>query len=140
MVAENEKDEVLLGRPLLQALGLDVPTHLDAGRESFKDLESSKILSPSSTVKPSKLLLRRQAGVLEPMRASSDLPTLVGVPVGQVPFGMDELESAIKWDAASYKQKDRLCLTETAKLASARISDSVTYGDMDTDPVEFRNF
>jgi hypothetical protein len=70
------------------------------------------------------------------MRASSDLPTLVGVPVGQVPFGMDELESAIKWDAASYKQKDRLCLTETAKLASGRISDSVTYGDMDTDPVE----
>jgi hypothetical protein len=39
LVTENEMDEVLLGRPLLKALGLNAPAHLEAVRESYQDLD-----------------------------------------------------------------------------------------------------
>jgi hypothetical protein len=45
LVPENDMDEVLLGRPLLRALGLDAPAHLQAVRDSYKDLDCSKIVT-----------------------------------------------------------------------------------------------
>jgi hypothetical protein len=37
LVAENDMDEILVGRPLLKELGLDAPEHLAAVREEFRD-------------------------------------------------------------------------------------------------------
>jgi hypothetical protein len=65
MVSENDMDEVLLGRPLRRTLGLDAPVHLEAVRDNYHDLECSKIALPSDVSKLSRLLIRRQAGVVE---------------------------------------------------------------------------
>jgi hypothetical protein len=39
LVAKNDMDEVLLGRPLLNALGIDAEAHQAAVRDTFQDLD-----------------------------------------------------------------------------------------------------
>jgi hypothetical protein len=61
LVTENDMDEVLLGRPLLKALGLDAPAHLEAARDSYQDLDCSKIVTAHGTGILSRLLISLDA-------------------------------------------------------------------------------
>jgi hypothetical protein len=56
-------DEVLLGRPLLEALGLDAPTHLSVARENYNNMDCSEVPSMITGGKLTRLLLR---GLFEP--------------------------------------------------------------------------
>jgi Ni,Fe-hydrogenase III large subunit len=61
LITEKVMDEVLLGRPLLRALGLDAPTHLDVVRHNYQDLDSSKIATAHTGGRLSRLLICRDA-------------------------------------------------------------------------------
>jgi hypothetical protein len=74
LVTENDMDEVLLGRPLLKALGLDVPAHLEAVREDYQDLDCSMIATVHGGGKLSRLLIRREKLVrYAPVKATHEL-------------------------------------------------------------------
>jgi hypothetical protein len=91
LVAENGMDEVLLGRPLLKALGLDAPSHLEAVRENCQDLDCSKIATVNGTGRLSRVLTSREYRVLAERETS--------FPEGGVAFskeGYSRQESAIK--------------------------------------------
>jgi hypothetical protein len=59
LVADNEMDEVLIGRPLLKTLGMDAAEHLSAVRDEFQDLYCALIQPGLPTSKLSRLLLKR---------------------------------------------------------------------------------
>jgi hypothetical protein len=59
LVADNEMDEVLIGRPLLKTLGMDAAEHLSAVRDEFQDLYCASIQPGPPTSKLSRLLLKR---------------------------------------------------------------------------------
>jgi hypothetical protein len=125
LVSENDMDEVLLGRPLLETLGLDAPTHLEAVRDNYHDLDCSKIASPSDVSKLSRLLTRRQAGEVEVDMPSGASPGIV-LPASTAPPG----------DIAAVGEDLTAASKEPITLAAVRVSDSVTHGDTDLDPVE----
>jgi hypothetical protein len=65
-VAEHEMDEVIIGRPLLTALGLDVARHLDNVREQFDNTDFSEVPSAHGTGRLSRIMLQRDAAVTNP--------------------------------------------------------------------------
>jgi hypothetical protein len=58
LFCEQEMDEVLLGRPVLHALGIDAEEHLVAARDSLQDSDCSAIPSAISGGRLSRLLIR----------------------------------------------------------------------------------
>jgi hypothetical protein len=65
-VAEYEMDEIIIGRPLLAALGLDVVRHLDDVREKFDNTDFSEVPTALGTGRLSRLMLQRDAGTPNP--------------------------------------------------------------------------
>jgi hypothetical protein len=53
-------DEVLIGRPLLQAFGLDAAKHLSAVRDEYNNMDCSQIPSLTCAGKLTQMLLRDQ--------------------------------------------------------------------------------
>ena len=93
LIVEHDMDEVLIGRPLLQALGLDAAEHLSAVRDEYNNMDCSQIPSLTCAGKLTRLLLRDQE--IEP----------TSLPAPQMSAQSTQL-------------------------------DSVTYGELDADPVE----
>jgi hypothetical protein len=56
LVAEHDMGEVLIGRPLLNSLGIDAPKHLAAARQTFQDMDCSAVPSALAGGKLSRLL------------------------------------------------------------------------------------
>jgi hypothetical protein len=92
LIVEHDMNEVLIGRPLLKALGLDAAEQFSAVRNEYNKMDCSQIPSLTGAGKLTRLLLRDQD--IEPE----------SLPAPQV-------------------------LAKSAQL------DSVTYGELDADPV-----
>ena len=62
MVSDNEMDEVLLGRPLMKALGFDAIEHLETVSDTYQNMDCSQ-LGPLSGKggKLSKIMLRLES-------------------------------------------------------------------------------
>jgi hypothetical protein len=65
-VAEHDMEEIILGRPLLAALGLDVVRHLDGVREQFDNNDFSDVPSACGSGRLSRLMLQRDAATPNP--------------------------------------------------------------------------
>jgi hypothetical protein len=108
LVVEHGMDEILLGRPLLEALGLNAQEHLSTVRHDFHNMDCSHVQSLQTGGKLTRLLLR------EPPIA------------GTTPVGGNKPHKA-----------NAFCPPELLDLqAGQQEGDSVTYGEQDTDPVE----
>jgi hypothetical protein len=81
-------DEVLIGRPLLQALGLDAAEHLSAVRDEYNNMDGCQIPSLTGAGKLTRLLLRYQE--IEPK----------SLPASQV------LEKSAQLDSVTYGELD----------------------------------
>jgi hypothetical protein len=126
LIAEHEMDEVLLGRPLLEALGLNAQEHLSSVRDDYQNMDCSSVPSFTAGGKLTRLLLQEPVAALyecphiksrvteapAPTRLLSDLPDSgVILPRGGATTPADLSESH-------------------------RTGDSVTYGELDVDPIE----
>jgi hypothetical protein len=60
LIVEHDMDEVLIGRPLLQSLGLDAAEHLSEVRDEYNNMDCSQIPSLTGAGKLTRLLLRDQ--------------------------------------------------------------------------------
>jgi hypothetical protein len=94
LVAENDMDEVLLGRPLLNALGIDAEAHLAAVRDTFQDLDCETIPSVVAGGRLSRILIHRDhtsqgyGGTEPPTDTSPDTsPNKSGSPATPVVYG-----------------------------------------------------
>jgi hypothetical protein len=65
LVAENDMDEILLGRPLLKELGLDAPAHLAAVREELHDRDCADVPTAAGKGKLSRMMLSSNAALTE---------------------------------------------------------------------------
>jgi hypothetical protein len=79
IIDEYAMDEILLGRPLLQALGLNAAEHLSAVRDDYDNMDCSKIPSLTHAEKLTRLLLRDPsvAPGLHAVNSARDLPTVL---------------------------------------------------------------
>jgi hypothetical protein len=122
LVAENDMDEVLLGRPLLNALGIDAEAHLAAVRDIFQDLDCETIPSVVAGGRLSRILIHRDhtsqgyGGTEPPTDTSPDTsPTESGSPATPVVYGdrdHDPIENGSLLDLPS-------------TVSDANISDSI---------------
>jgi Aspartyl protease len=115
LVAEHDMDDVLIGRPLLNSLGIDAPTHLAAVRETFQDMDCSTVPSALAGGKLSRLLKQRADCSLDP-------------PVGDSPAALSDEGPHAPSRPDSPQRSDS---------ASAETHfPQVFHGDTDVDPVE----
>jgi hypothetical protein len=126
LVVEHAMDEVLLGRPLLEALGLDAPTHLSAARENYNNMDCSEVPSMITGGKLTRLLLR---GLVEPPEET--IGTIVSSLGHEAPC---EKSSGLPDKGTNQPSNPNMGSSELTKLNSGK--DSVTYGEQDADPVE----
>jgi hypothetical protein len=66
LVADQEMDEVLLGRPLLKELGLDAPSHLSANRQEYHDMDCAHVPSAATGGKLSRVIIRADEALIVP--------------------------------------------------------------------------
>jgi hypothetical protein len=114
LVAEHDMNKVLIGRPLLNSLGIDAPTHLAAVRQTFQDMDCSAVLSALAGGKLSRLLKQRAGFIL-------------ATPVGDSPaVHSDKCPHAL-----SRSDSSRCSDTASAETQFAQ----VFHGDTDVDTV-----
>jgi hypothetical protein len=106
LFSDANMDEVLIGRPVLHALGMDAAKHLSAARESLQDLDCSEVPSVAAEGKLSRLLIRR----------AEALQTCTSEPLAKDPDPVRELG----------------CTKPTEDIAPP----SVNHGNRDVDPFD----
>jgi Reverse transcriptase (RNA-dependent DNA polymerase) len=143
LVVDYDMDEVLLGWPLLEALGLDAQKHLSAVRDSFQDMDCSKIQSLTPGGKLTRLLLREpdfdqnrnSYGNEEPLPGGDatktpPFPTTTGIPVST--YATPVITASL---FAPEIQSDIISNSNGSNTTQAH-GDSVTYGEQDIDPID----
>jgi hypothetical protein len=115
LVAERYMDEVLIGRPLLNSLGINAPKHLAAVRQTFQDMDCSAVPSALAGGKLSRLLKQRAEFTLDP-------------PVGDSPA----VQSDKCPPALSRSHSSQCSATASAETQFPQ----VFHGDTDVDPVD----
>jgi hypothetical protein len=63
LVAEHDMEEVLLGRPLLDLLGLNAETHLNQVRSKYQDLDCSNVESVVGGGRLARMMILRDSGI-----------------------------------------------------------------------------
>jgi RNase H-like domain found in reverse transcriptase/Reverse transcriptase (RNA-dependent DNA polymerase)/Integrase core domain/Integrase zinc binding domain/Chromo (CHRromatin Organisation MOdifier) domain len=58
LVSDNAMEEVLIGRPLLKALGMDAEMHLSAVRDEFQDMDCAAVATTETGGQLSRLMVR----------------------------------------------------------------------------------
>ena len=163
LVAEHAMDEVLIGRPLLEALGLNTAEHLSSVREEYHDLDCSHIPSATPGGKLTRLLLSEYVPDLERSIAPTLGPKIS--PVGTsarscataeasgflTDSPAEETQSDVPMqflDGTSAATSEVRAATEVCSgllpagpgshppLSLKRFADSVTHGERDADPIQ----
>jgi hypothetical protein len=137
-VTDNDMDEVLLVRPLLKALGLDAPSHLEAVRDDYQDLDCSKIASAHAGGKLSRILIERDANPTFFLSPESDKQDPSTHTQG-LDYGPNQIVSTGEVTRNEHQHGLETCadVPITGVRASAlNVPDSVTHGDADSDPID----
>jgi hypothetical protein len=138
LVTDNDMDEVLLDRPLLKAVGIDAPSHLEAVRDDYQDLDCSKIASAHAGGKLSRILIERDANptfFLSPEGDKQDPSTHTQ----GLDYGRNQIVSTGEVTRNEHQHGLETCadVPITGVRASAlNVPDSVTHGDADSDPID----
>jgi hypothetical protein len=153
LVVEQEMDEVLLGRPLLNELGIDAPTHLASVRDMFQDLDCSKIPSVEAGGKLSRLLVRKEAvrtADMEPKQSlfcekaetqrpigGSALSRLDAVPANnKEPYSVPWAQANTEFQVSSSSKPSLTIPLAVPNASTIHQHSGVTHGDLDVDPIE----
>jgi hypothetical protein len=119
-------DEVLLGRPLLEALGLNAQEHLSSVRDDYHNMDCYSVPSLTAGCKLTRFLLQ------EPVDALYQCPNIKSRDT-EAPARTRLLSEL----PDSGVIPPRGGSTTPADLSeSHRTGDSVTYGELDVDPIE----
>jgi hypothetical protein len=104
LVAKNDKDEVLLGWPLLNELGIDAEAHLAAVRDTFQDMDCETIPSVFAGGRLSRILIhcdlisQGYGGNEPPTDTSPDTsPNKSGSPATPVAYGDQDHDIIENW-------------------------------------------
>jgi hypothetical protein len=125
LIVEQEMDEVLLGRPLLEDLGFDAPVHLSSVRDSFHNMDCSSFSSYKAGGNLTRLLLRETVETPE-QRSSPNLSVLGVRALTAPPLPSSAGTKGLPSNEASIR---------TAPVGLDNAKDSVTYGEQDVDPI-----
>jgi Reverse transcriptase (RNA-dependent DNA polymerase) len=151
-------DEVLIGRPLLEALALNACEHLSSVREEYQDKDCSTIPSASAGGKLTRLLLQE----IEDITDSHNVPltvqalsevvysSLPKTTTSLAPTSADDAKDSLVRFAATHASptlatdqaliavtsRDVLTKTDCSATQAPTRGDSVTYGELDLDPID----
>ena len=158
LIVEQGMDEVLIGRPLLEALGLNACEHLSSVRDEYQDMDCSTIPSASAGGKLTRLLLQE----IEDTTDSQNVPLTgqvlseaVSSPLPQkaTPWSPatadDAQDPRVRLPAACASPtmatdqalnavtfRDVVMKTDCSATQAPTRGDSVTYGELDLDPID----
>jgi RNase H-like domain found in reverse transcriptase/Reverse transcriptase (RNA-dependent DNA polymerase)/Integrase core domain/Integrase zinc binding domain len=159
LIVEQEMDEVLIGRPLLEALGLNACEHLASVRDEYQNLDCSSISLGPTGGKLTRVLLQQlpeDSGSSPPVSLNVNLtstPTLSSLSsfaTGSPPIA-EQLHQNDFSPTSAQKYEPPIITPFEMPLVSLKISgntdvaeingktpraDSVTYGELDIDPVD----
>jgi hypothetical protein len=161
LIVEQGMDEVLIGRPLLEALGLNACEHLSTVRDEYQDMDCSTIPSASAGGKLTRLLLKELEDPTDINIAPLKEPALAGVvslPLQKTasfwtsttadearnshfPFATARASPTATQAEAAHAVTSRDAITsametEGAVTKAPSRGDSVTYGELDLDPID----